>query len=253
MTFRNIVFSAAVVGIIAGTLYGVFQQFQINPIIYAAETFEVTASSDQMVLEGHDHTNSHDHDHEAWAPEQGFERILYTLVANILVAMAFSILLISFMSLHNLKSSKPPINWKTGMLWGIGLMLSVFAAPSLLGIHPEIPGTIAKSLEHRQLWWISSAIATAAGLLILYYGKKTIKLGGVVLIALPQLVGAPVMEELGFANSDPAAIEALSKLSSQFVIMTSIGMLIFCVLLGALSGFASTRFVRFGHPDFGRY
>lgn len=244
MTFRNIVFSAAIVGIIAGTLYGVFQQFQINPIIYAAEAFEATGDVNQIVVEGHDHTNGHDHG--AWAPEQGFERILSTLVANILVAMAFSMLLISFMSLHNLKSSKPPINWKSGILWGIGLMLSVFAAPSLMGVHPEIPGTIAKSLEHRQLWWISSAVTTAAGLLVLYYGKKAIKLSGLVLIAVPQIVGAPVMEKLGFANSDPAAIAALSKLSSQFIIVTSIGMLIFCVLLGALSGFASTRFVRFG-------
>ncbi|MFA9421817.1 MAG: hypothetical protein ACERLB_16860, partial [Gammaproteobacteria bacterium] len=74
----------------------------------------------------------------------------------------------------------------------------------------------------------------------------TIKLGGLVLIALPQFVGAPVMEKLSFANSDPAAIAALGKLSSQFIAATSIGMLIFCVLLGALSGFASARFVRFG-------
>lgn len=248
MTFRNIIFSAVVVGIIAGSLYGIFQQTQINPIIYAAEAFEVTGSGDPVMLESHDHSGSHDqkHNHEAWAPENGFERILSTLVANILIAMAFSILLISFMSLHNLKSSKPPISWKTGVVWGIGLMLSVFAAPSLMGIHPEIPGTIAQSLEHRQIWWISSATATAAGLLMLYYGKNPVKLGGLVLIVLPQLVGAPAMEKLGFANSDPVAITELSKLSSQFVIMTSIGMLIFCVLLGALSGFASTRFVRFG-------
>jgi len=246
MTFRNIVFSAAVVGIIAGTLYGIFQQIQINPIIYAAEAFEIEAGGDALGLEVQDHTSSHDHNHEAWTPDQGFERVLSTLVVNILVAIAFSILLISFMSLHNLKSSKPPINWKSGILWGIGLMLSVFAAPSLLGIHPEIPGTIAKSLEHRQLWWIFSATATAIGLLILYYGKKTIKLGGLVLIVLPQFVGAPVMEKISYANTDPAAIAALSKLSSQFITATSIGMLIFCVLLGALSGFASTRFVRFG-------
>jgi cobalt transporter subunit CbtA len=248
VTFRNIIFSAVVVGIIAGSLYGIFQQTQINPIIYAAEAFEVTGSGDPVMLESHDHSGSqeHEHNHEAWAPESGFERILSTLVANILIAMAFSILLISFMSLHNLKSSKPPISWKTGAVWGIGLMLSVFAAPSLMGIHPEIPGTIAQSLEHRQIWWISSATATAAGLLMLYYGKNPVKLGGLVLIVLPQLVGAPAMEKLGFANSDPVAITELSKLSSQFVIMTSIGMLIFCVLLGALSGFASTRFVRFG-------
>jgi len=99
MTFRNIVFSAAVVGIIAGTLYGVFQQIQINPIIYAAEVYEVTGSSDAIALESHDHADGHSHNHEAWAPEQGFERMLSTLVANILVAMAFSILLISIISM----------------------------------------------------------------------------------------------------------------------------------------------------------
>jgi cobalt transporter subunit CbtA len=244
MTFRNIVFSAVVVGIIAGSLYGIFQQIQINPIIYAAEAFEVTASGDVVDSSSHGHADGHSH--EAWAPEQGFERVLSTLGANILIAIAFSILLISFMSLHNLKSSKPGITWKTGIVWGIGLMLSVFAAPSLLGIHPEIPGTIAQSLEHRQIWWVSSATATAAGLLVLYYGKNPVKLGGLVLIVLPQLIGAPVTEKLGFANTDPAAVTALSKLSSQFIVMTSIGMLIFCLLLGALSGLASARFVRFG-------
>jgi len=246
VTFRNIVFSAVVVGIIAGSLYGIFQQIQINPIIYAAEAFEVSAPADTAASGTHDHADGagHSHGHEAWAPEQGVERILSTLIANILVAIAFSVLLISFMSLHNLKSGKPRVNWKTGIVWGIGLLLSVFAAPSLMGIHPEIPGTIAQSLEHRQIWWISSATATAAGLLMLYYGKNPVKLSGLVLIVLPQLVGAPVTDKLDFANTDPAAIAALSKLSSQFIIMTSIGMVVFCVLLGTLSGLASARFVR---------
>ena len=42
MTFRNIVFSSILVGIIVGSLYGLFQQFQINTIIYAAEAYEVS-------------------------------------------------------------------------------------------------------------------------------------------------------------------------------------------------------------------
>jgi cobalt transporter subunit CbtA len=248
MTFRNIVYSALVVGIIAGSLYGLFQQLQINPIIYAAEAYEVGEAEAQPAVEAHDHGDghSHDHGHEGWSPEHGFERIMATLFANILVGVAFSILLISIMALHNLKSSKPPLNWKTGALWGLGLMLSIFAAPSLLGIHPEIPGTVAAQLEHRQIWWVASSIATAAGLLIIYYGANAFKLGGVVLIVLPHLMGAPKMDSLSFANSDPVAVAALSDLSSQFIIMTSIGILIFCVLLGALSGFASTRYIKFG-------
>ena len=248
MTFRNIVYSALVVGIIAGSLYGLFQQLQINPIIYAAEAYEVSEAKTLPAVEAHDNSDghSHDHGHESWSPEHGFERIVATLFSNILVGMAFSILLISIMALHNLKSNKPPLNWKTGALWGFGLMLSIFAAPSLLGIHPEIPGTVSASVEARQIWWVVSAIATAAGLLVIYYGANVIKLGGLVLIVLPHLIGPAKPKSLSFANSDPGAVSALNELSSQFIIMTSIGMLIFCVLLGALSGFASTRFVRLG-------
>jgi len=248
MTFRSIIYSALIIGIIAGSLYGLFQQLHINPIIYAAEAYEVSDGSDHPVAETHNYSDkhSHEHNHEAWSPEHGFERIMATLFTNILVGMAFSILLISIMVLHNLKSNKPPLSCKSGALWGLGLMLSIFAAPSLLGIHPEIPGTIAAQLEHRQIWWVASAAVTATGLLIIYYGANAFKLGGVLLIVLPHLVGAPKMDSLKFANSDPVAVAALNELSSQFIIMTSIGMLIFCVLLGALSGFASARFVQLG-------
>lgn len=247
MTFRNIVFSAVVVGIIAGSLYGLFQQFQINPIIYAAEAYEV--SSSEVATETHEHSSNsaeaaHSHG-SGWSPEDGFERITSTLVANILTAITFSIFMIAVMSLHNLKSNKPHLNWKTGILWGVGLMLSMFVAPSLLGLHPEIPGTVSESLGQRQIWWVSSTIATALGLLLLYYGSTAFKIAGGVLLVLPQILGAPTPETHGYANTDPVAVEALNQLSSQFVTMTTIGMTIFCLLIGALSGFASTRFVRF--------
>ena len=249
MTFRNIIFSAVVVGIIAGTLYGLFQQFQINPIIYAAEAYEV----DSIEVQTNTHDNAeaaHSHDHGSgtgWSPEDGFERITSTLVANILTAITFSIFMICVMSFHNLKSNKPKVNWKTGVLWGVGLMLSMFVAPSLLGLHPEIPGTVSESIGQRQVWWISSAVATAFGLLLLYYGSTAFKIAGVVLLALPQILGAPVPETHSYANTDPVAVEALNQLSSQFVTMTTIGMTIFCLLIGALCGFASTRFVRFSN------
>lgn len=247
MTFRNIVFSAVVVGIIVGTLYGLFQQFHINPILYAAEAYEV--GSAEVPAHTHNHSNdnaeaAHSHG-TGWSPEDGFERVTSTLVANILMAITFSILMISVMSLHNLKSNKPHLNWKTGVLWGVGLMLSLFVAPSLLGLHPEIPGTVSESLGQRQVWWVFSTVATAFGLLLLYYGSIAVKIAGGVLLALPQILGAAMPETHGYANTDPAAIEVLNQLSSQFVTMTTTGMTIFCLLIGALCGFASTRFVRF--------
>lgn len=252
MTFRNIVFSAVVVGIIAGSLYGLFQQFQINPIIYAAEAYEVSEVIEVKVqADTHAHGNAetvpgHDHgDGTGWSPADGFERITSTLVANIMTAITFSLFMISVMSFHNLKSDKPKLNWKTGVLWGIALMLSMFVAPSLLGLHPEIPGTVSESIGQRQVWWISSTVATALGLLLLYYGSTALKIAGGVLLVLPQVLGAPNPEAHSYANTDPVAVEALNQLSSQFVTMTTIGMTIFCLLIGALCGFASTRFVRF--------
>ena len=233
MTFRNIVFSALVAGLIAGALYGLFQQLKINPIIYAAEVYEVNESNGLAAAD------------LAWAPADRMQRILATLGTNILIGMGLSLLLICAMSLHNLKSSKLKVNWKTGIIWGLGLMASMFVAPSLLGLQPEIPGTLAQPLQHRQLMWISIAISTAAGLLIIYYARRLVKFAGIIMIVLPHFIVAPTPTAHGYVNSDPAAVAALNELSRQFVIMSSIGMLIFCVLLGSLSGFISARFVRF--------
>lgn len=239
MTFRNIVFSAFVVGIIAGSLYGFFQQLKINPIIYAAEVYEVNQAQD--------YAQSHalGDDSAASPPAARTARILSTLGTNILIGMGLSMLLICAMSLHNLKSNKPNVNWKTGILWGLGLMGAMFVAPSLLGLQPEIPGTLAQPLQHRQIEWIFATATTAAGLLIIYYCQRLIKLAGIVMLALPHFIGASTPAIHGYANNDPTAVAALNQLSHQFVLMSTIGMLIFCVLLGALSGFISTRFVRF--------
>jgi cobalt transporter subunit CbtA len=251
LTFRNIVFSAVAVGIIAGSLYGLFQQFQINPIIYAAEAYEVSEVEVVADTDTHDNAEAaHSHDHgdgTGWSPADGFERITATLIANIVTAITFSLFMISVMSFHNLKSGKAKLNWKTGILWGAALMLSMFVAPSLLGLHPEIPGTVSESLGQRQVWWISSTVATALGLLLLYYGTTVFKITGGVLLILPQVLGAPTPQTHSYANTDPVAVEALNQLSAQFVTMTTIGMTIFCLLIGALCGFASSRYVRFDH------
>jgi len=249
MTFRNIVFSAVIVGIIVGSLYGLFQQFQINPIIYASESYEVSDVKDLAVAHTNDNaqaTHSHDHgDGTGWSPANAFERITATLIANILTAITFSLIMIAVMSFHNLKSNKPKLNWKTGVLWGAGLMLSMFVAPSLLGLQPEIPGTVSESIGQRQIWWISSSVSTALGLLLLYYGASAFKIAGAILLILPHVLGAPTPETHHYENTDPLVVEALNQLSGQFVIMTTIGMAIFCLLIGTLCGFASTRFIRF--------
>lgn len=239
MIFRNIVFSAIFAGIVSGLIYGLFQATQISPIIYAAEEFEVSEIAVDVADDGHDHS----HDHENWSSEDGLERKFYTISSTILTGISFALILIALMYWHNLKSSKPKVTWLSGLGWGVALMLCFFVSPVMFGLHPEVPGTQAAELENRQIWWLFCVTATMAGLVILYYTPMKYKLAGLGLIVLPHVLGAPhISSELTFTNQDPAAITALTQLSKQFYSMTSIGMFIFCLTLGALSGFAVNRF-----------
>lgn len=242
MIFRNIVFSALAVGLITGILYGVFQQARISPIIHAAERYEAVGPE-----AGHSHGEEGEaaHAHEPWAPADGAQRTLFTIGANVLTGFAFAIFLISLMALHNQKSDKPPVNAVTGAGWGVAVLLAVFVAPAMFGLHPEVPGTEAAALEARQAWWLFSAIATGTGIAVLYYAPLKFKVTGAVLIVLPHVFGAPQPEGgLSFANTDPEAVAALTELSHRFFWMTAAGMVMFCLLLGVLSGFMTRRFVK---------
>ena len=236
MSFRNIVFSAICVGVITGLIYGSYQHLAVNPIIHAAEQFEVSSA-----LESESHDDGHSHSHEAWGPEDGIQRALATLGSNILVAIAFALILLAAISTHNLYSTKPAVNARTGIFWGVAILASVFIAPALLGLHPEIPGTLAASVPAKQIWWLGCAISTAIGIALIYYAKSWIKLSGVFLLVVPHIIGAPHPQTSGYANTDPEAVLQLTKLSSEFVSMTTIGMLIFFILLGCFCGLASSR------------
>ncbi len=242
MSFKNIVYSALLVGVVSGVVYGLFQQLAVNPIIYAAEVFEVTApqgGATQATTQDHNHGSGHKH--QTWGPEEGLQRITSTLVSNILIAISFSLMMIAAMAIHNQKSTKRPVDWKSGIFWGLSVLLAVYVSPSLLGIHPQVPGTVSGSLQNHQIWWLTCCGATLLGLAFLYYGTVWLKLGGFTLLAAPHIIGAPGPSSDRYANTDPAAIAALDQLTNEFITMTSIGMLMFFILLGALSGLASTR------------
>ena len=81
-------------------------------------------------------------------------------------------------------------------------------APAL-GLPPELPGTAAAALGVRQLWWLGTVAATALGLAVLcWLPGLWRKLPGVVLLAVPQLAGAPL--------APLAAALAPEALSRQF-------------------------------------
>jgi len=221
--FKNILTVAAFSSLLAGLLLTAFQQFQVIPIIQEAEVYE---QASETVESGsvHSHDDQHAHSGDAWQPDDGFERGLFTAFANIVIALGFALVLGAAITLRG-----GPIDWKSGLLWGLGGYAVFFVAPTI-GLPPEVPGTEAADLLYRQLWWITAAICTAAGLALMVFNTRYImKALGVVLVLVPHFVGAPQPE----LHSSTAPAELIQA----FLAATVMANMVFWLSLGGLYGF----------------
>ena len=235
MVFRRIIFNAVVVGALAGLLLSVLQIISVNPIIFAAEAFEVVE---------HDH-GSHDHSGEAWAPADGGERTLYTVLSNMLAGVGFASVILALMSQFQLQGLTR-LNLAKGVLWGAAGFIAFFVAPGL-GLPPEIPGIEASPVEHRQTWWVLAVFGVGAGLLVLAFAPAKFKALGALLIALPYVINAPHPEGPAFTHPDPAAVEALTALHEKFIMMSGVSNLVFWLVLGLVSAWVLNRRVLKGY------
>jgi len=230
--FRSIVFSAAVAGLVVGTAVTVAQQFGTVPLIQKAETYEHAAQAAARNTPGmtavHQHAG-HDHGMAAWEPRDGLERNSFTAAANILTATGFALVLAGIYALRG-----RPVTWHEGLLWGLGGFIVFTVAPGL-GLPPGLPGTAAASLEARQIWWVATAAATAAGLGLLVFRRAAwAAILGLCLIASPHLIGAPKLPELHADVSE--------ALAHQFIVAVTLTSLLFWALLGSLTSIAYGRF-----------
>ncbi|QXH33817.1 CbtA family protein [Pseudomonas muyukensis] len=215
-------------GLLAALLLTLLQSFWIAPLILQAETFESAAP----VAEQHEHApaeagHSHEHSAEAWAPEDGWQRVLATTGGNLVVAVGFALLLAALYSLRE------PGRVSTGALWGLA-GFAVFCLAPTLGLPAELPGTAAADLGQRQAWWIGTAAATAAGLALLVFSRHWLfKVLGVVLLVSPHVIGAP----------QPAVHASLAPeaLASQFKIASWLTNAAFWLALGLLSAWLFRR------------
>jgi cobalt transporter subunit CbtA len=214
-------------GLLAALLLTLLQSFWVAPLILQAETFENAGP----VAEHHEHDeaagHSHEHSAEAWAPEDGWQRVLSTTGGNLVVAVGFALILAALYSLRE------PGRTATGALWGLA-GFAVFCLAPTLGLPPELPGTAAADLGQRQTWWIGTAAATAAGLALLVFGRHwLLKALGVVLLVAPHVVGAP----------QPAVHESLAPeaLATQFKIASWLTNAAFWLALGLLSAWLFRR------------
>ena len=243
-TFRAIVFSSVIAGFIVGLIVTVAQQFGTVPLILRAEVYEkaaehqheATAAAPQQAAAGHDHAD-HDHGAEAWEPRDGLERNTYTAAANILTAIGFALLLGGFLAVRS-GATGGPVSWHEGLMWGLAGFVVFTIAPGL-GLPPELPGVPAAPLLSRQLWWVMAALATAAGLGLIFFRRSMpAAIAGVILIMLPHLTGAPELDHV--ETNVPAS------LSHQFVVAVTLTSLLFWSLLGGLT---SAAFAYFDRPS----
>lgn len=233
--------SALVSGLLAGVLISVIQEFTTTPLILHAEEYE------GMDEHHHDHAwmmwtdevsggqfylahAGHDDHAEGWAPEDGIERTLYTTGANLIAGVGFAALLIAGFHLAG-----RPVDGRTGLAWGVA-GFAVFQLAPALGLPPEVPGAMAADLGARQLWWFFAVAATGVGVWLLLLTRSVpLAVAGVVLIALPHLVGAPQPEAIG--GSVPPEI------AGHFAAAAIVTAFLFWVLLGWLAGESYKRFV----------
>lgn len=248
--FRNVVFVAAIAGLVAGIALACMQAYATVPLILKAEVYEKAGGGHH-----HDHAATTTDNNamssaapaamssaapapadaaapaedEGWAPADGFERFAFNIVANIVTGIGFALILVAVSEFAGGIG-----NWRQGVLWGLA-GFAVFTLAPGLGLPPELPAMPAAELFPRQIWWISTVAATAAGLGLIAF-RKSLPLAvlAVVLIVAPHIVGAPQPDS--FETAIPEGLH------HQFVVAVTLTDLVFWLVLGAVVGVVRGRF-----------
>lgn len=242
--FRNVVFIAAIAGLVAGVVLACMQAYATVPLILKAEVYEQAGGGHT-----HDHAaapaaNAGDTnamtsaapapaeaaapEEEGWTPADGFERFAFNIVANVVTGIGFALILVAASEFAGGLG-----NWRQGLFWGLA-GFAVFTLAPNLGLPPELPAMPAADLTQRQIWWTVTVVATAAGLGLLAFRKSLpLALLAVALIVAPHIVGAPQPDS--FESPIPEGLH------HQFVVAVTLTNLVFWLVLGAVVGVVRGR------------
>ena len=232
--FKTIFAVALLAGFLSGVGISLVQEFTTTPLILHAEEFENAGASPGNIAPAALILAHEDEPHEGvnesgWAPQNGLERFGYTALANIVLGVGFALLLVASFVIYN-----GPIDGRSGVIWGIA-GLAIFTLSPSLGLPPELPGSFASELTARQGWWLATVLSTALGLWLMVFRDGWLFKGtGILIMALPHIIGAPHPSDFG--SPVPAEI------ASHFVAASIVTSAIFWVMLGWLSGTFYQRF-----------
>lgn len=218
-------------GIVAGLLIAILQQVTTTPLILLAETYEEKSAPAPAApaAKAHDH-DAHDH---GWIPGEGLPRFFFTAVTTIATAIGISFLLIAGMIFAG-----DAIEERRALAWGIAGFVATGLAPAA-GLAPELPGSAAGELLARQIWWIGTAVATAVALWgFLRMQHPAARLGAIVLLLAPHVIGAPHAH--AFESKVPAEVAA------QFAALSLVLQGLLWMLAGIAVGLLWPRFAP--HP-----
>jgi cobalt transporter subunit CbtA len=172
---------------------------------------------------GHDHTaeTGHSHEHAASTATPAQRNVLTSLFFG-LTYVAYGLLLTAGFGLAQTFGKE--ISLREGLLWGLAGFAAFQLAPAM-GLAPELPGTMAADLTARQIWWLGTAIATAAALGLLGYGKTLPAFGlAILLLAMPHIIGAPELEGyFGVAPPELASAFAARSLGVGLIVWATLG------------------------------
>jgi len=260
--------AAIAAGLLAGLLITAVQTITTTPIILHAETYEKAGDAHkhnallpdgglvrtnagglvQLAHAGHGgkpgHTHpladaghggkpGHTHQHADGDAAKsgagraeiggGLERLFYTGLANLIMGVGFALLLVACFALYG-----RPVTPRQGVLWGLA-GFAVFTLAPGLGLPPEVPGSMAAEVTARQIWWAGAAVAAAAGLWLMVFARQhALKVLGVVVVAVPHIIGAPQPAEIGGAVPP--------ELAGHFAAASIVVSAIFWASLGWLGG-----------------
>lgn len=209
--WKRIALAAGVAGLVAGIVLTAVQQARIAPLICTAEILEEAGLATTRAEEA------------APAPAPGdTQRLLATGAANIVLGTGFALILTAGMTLRGHGG------WRAGLAWALAGYFVFFVTPSL-GLPPGLPGMESAPLAQRTLWWLATAALTACGLWLLVFAQKPAwRVAGLVLAALPHLVGAP--------QGASREITATHDLENEFLAATAFSNAIFWLMIGLIAG-----------------
>jgi predicted cobalt transporter CbtA len=113
---RSIVLCSALVGLSVWPGRRIAQHFATVPLILEGEVYEKAAESGSTPTRAtlsHE-AMGHEHSAEAWQPADGLERTIFTVVANILTATGYALVLTGLFVLRG-----RPVSWREGLVWGL--------------------------------------------------------------------------------------------------------------------------------------